>query len=68
MDVVAWISRCNGSPRRTPARVSSWNCGFFGGLTIEEIATVLDVAPITVKRDWALARAWLYRELQAQIG
>ena len=37
---------------------------FFGGLTVNEIAAVLDVAPITVKRDWALAKAWLYRELQ----
>ena len=37
---------------------------FFGGLTVDEIAAVLDVAPITVKRDWALAKAWLYRELQ----
>jgi RNA polymerase sigma-70 factor, ECF subfamily len=36
---------------------------FFGGLTVEETALVLDVAPITVKRDWALARTWLYREL-----
>jgi RNA polymerase sigma factor (TIGR02999 family) len=36
---------------------------FFGGLSVEETATVLGVAPITVKRDWALARAWLYREL-----
>jgi len=40
---------------------------FFGGLTVEEIATVLDLAPITVKRDWALAKAWLYRELQGQV-
>ena len=37
---------------------------FFAGMTVEEIATVLDVAPITVKRDWTLARAWLFRELQ----
>lgn len=39
---------------------------FFAGLTVEETAAALDVAPITVKRDWALARAWLYRELQKQ--
>ncbi len=37
---------------------------FFAGLTVEEIAAALHVAPITVKRDWALARAWLFRELQ----
>jgi RNA polymerase sigma-70 factor, ECF subfamily len=41
---------------------------FFGGLTVEEIASVLDVAPITVKRDWSLARAWLFREMNRQVG
>jgi RNA polymerase sigma-70 factor, ECF subfamily len=39
---------------------------FFAGLTGDEIATVVDVAPITVKRDWALARAWLFRELRGE--
>jgi RNA polymerase sigma factor (TIGR02999 family) len=37
---------------------------FFGGLTVEEAAEVLSIAPITVKRDWALARTWLYLELR----
>ena len=36
---------------------------FFGGMTVEETARALDVAPRTVKRDWRLARAWLYRAL-----
>jgi RNA polymerase sigma-70 factor (ECF subfamily) len=36
---------------------------YFGGLTVDEAAAVLDVAAITVKRDWALARTWLFREL-----
>jgi RNA polymerase sigma factor (TIGR02999 family) len=36
---------------------------FFGGLTIEETATVLGVSPATVKREWALAKGWLYDEL-----
>jgi RNA polymerase sigma factor (TIGR02999 family) len=36
---------------------------FFGGLTVDEAAGVLDVAAITAKREWALARTWLYREL-----
>jgi RNA polymerase sigma factor (TIGR02999 family) len=39
---------------------------FFAGLTVEETAKALDVAPITVKRDWAYARAWLFRELQGE--
>ncbi|MCA1562812.1 MAG: hypothetical protein LC804_21930 [Acidobacteria bacterium] len=34
-------------------------------LTVEETAAALDVAPVTVKRDWVLARAWLFRELRA---
>jgi RNA polymerase sigma-70 factor (ECF subfamily) len=39
---------------------------FFGGLTIEEIAEVLKVSTGTVRRDWSLARAWLYRELSQE--
>ncbi len=36
---------------------------FFGGLSLEETAHVLGVSVATVRRDWSLARAWLYREL-----
>lgn len=36
---------------------------FFGGLTIQETADMLDVSPRTVDLDWVFARAWLYREL-----
>jgi RNA polymerase sigma factor (TIGR02999 family) len=36
---------------------------YFGGLTEEEVAEVLKVSPRTVRHDWTLARAWLYREL-----
>jgi len=36
---------------------------FFGGLSIEETAEVLQVSPATVRRDWSLARAWLHSEL-----
>lgn len=36
---------------------------FFGGLTIEEAAEVMRVSPATIKREWALAKGWLYREL-----
>ena len=38
---------------------------FFGGLDLEETAHVLGVSVGTVRRDWSLARAWLYRELHA---
>ena len=37
---------------------------FFGGLSVEETAEVLNISPQSVMRDWKLARAWLNRELQ----
>ena len=36
---------------------------FFGGMSVEETASVLQVSPATVKRDWSVAKAFLYREL-----
>ena len=39
---------------------------FFGGLSIRESAEVLGVSPTTVKREWTMARAWLYRELHTE--
>jgi RNA polymerase sigma factor (TIGR02999 family) len=39
---------------------------FFGGLSIEETAEVLSISPATVKRDWAVAKAWLYRDLSGR--
>jgi RNA polymerase sigma factor (TIGR02999 family) len=38
---------------------------FFAGLTVEEIAHVVNRSPRTNKREWRLARAWLFRELRA---
>jgi len=38
---------------------------FFGGLSIDETAEVLQVSPGTVMRDWTLAKAWLRREITA---
>jgi RNA polymerase sigma factor (TIGR02999 family) len=39
---------------------------FFGGLTVEETASVLQVSPETVMRDWKFAKTWLLRELQGR--
>jgi RNA polymerase sigma factor (TIGR02999 family) len=41
---------------------------FFGGLSIEETAEVLEISPATVKRDFAAARAWLYRAVTTRGG
>jgi len=47
-----------------PRAVRVVECRFFAGLSVEDTGDVLGVAPRTVKRDWALARAWLHRELE----
>ena len=39
-------------------------CRFYGGMSVEETAGALNVSPATVKREWAIARAWLNREMQ----
>jgi len=44
-----------------PARVVELR--YFGGLSVKETASFLDIAPATVKRHWAFARAWLHRTL-----
>ncbi|HZE58343.1 MAG TPA: ECF-type sigma factor [Chthoniobacterales bacterium] len=36
---------------------------FFGGLTVPEISSAMDISPATVQREWALAKIWLHREL-----
>ena len=41
---------------------------FFGGLTIEEAAEALGIAPVTVQREWATARLWLLRHIHEQNG
>ena len=39
---------------------------FFAGLTVEETAAAMNSSPATVKRDWAAARAWLFRALTGE--
>jgi DNA-directed RNA polymerase specialized sigma24 family protein len=41
---------------------------YFGGLSIEQIASVLGMSERSVKRDWSLARIWLFRELHHGSG
>lgn len=42
-------------------------CRFFAGLSVEETAQAVEMSPRTVKRDWRVARAWLYRELNTPL-
>ena len=56
-DALQALARCD----ERKARVVELR--FFGGLTVEETASVLNVGPDTVMRDWRLAKAWLQREM-----
>lgn len=48
-----------------PRQVRVVELRYFSGLTIDEVAAVLQVSPKTVKRDWTVARAWLHRTLSS---
>ena len=47
-----------------PAQAKIVELRYFGGLTIEETAEVLNISPATVKREWVMARAWLYEKIR----
>jgi RNA polymerase sigma-70 factor (ECF subfamily) len=53
---------------RYPRQARVVECRYFGGLSVEETADALEVSPRTVKYDWAMARAWLFRELSPDAG
>jgi len=62
-DLAALDDAMNALERIDPRKVQVVEMRFFGGLSVEETAEVLKVSPVTVKRDWRAAKAWLYREL-----
>ncbi len=62
-DLVALDDALNALARLDPRKVQVVEMRFFGGLSVEESAEVLEVSPITVMRDWNTAKAWLYREM-----
>jgi RNA polymerase sigma factor (TIGR02999 family) len=68
VDVLSLDAALARLSQRYPRQGQLVELRFFGGLTVEEIASVLDVAPITVKRDWSLAKAWLFRDMNRQAG
>ena len=66
LDLVALDDALTALTRRDERQSKLVELRFFGGLTIEETGEVLGVSPASVKRDWSLAKAWLYRELARQ--
>jgi RNA polymerase sigma factor (TIGR02999 family) len=51
-----------------PRQVQVVELRFFAGLTIEETAEALGISDTTVKREWRLARAWLHRAVERELG
>lgn len=67
-DLVALDDALNALARLDPRKVQIIEMRFFGGLSVEETAEVLKVSPATVRRDWSIAKFWLYRELGGGTG
>jgi RNA polymerase sigma factor (TIGR02999 family) len=64
VDVLALHDALSKLAKLDPRQSEIVEMRFFAGLTVEEIAEVLDIAPATVKRDWATAKMWLKRQMR----
>jgi RNA polymerase sigma factor (TIGR02999 family) len=65
LDLVALDRALEKLTRIDPQQSRIVELRFFAGLSIEDTAEVLNISPATVKREWAMAKAWLYREMGA---
>ena len=61
-----WTTRCEALEKINPRGSKVVELRYFGGMNNKEAAEVLRISETTVERDWRLAKAWLYRELQAR--
>jgi RNA polymerase sigma-70 factor (ECF subfamily) len=66
MDLVALNEALEELARFDPRKSRVVELRVFGGLSVEEVAEAMNVAEITVRRDWKLGLAWLRRELESQ--
>jgi RNA polymerase sigma factor (TIGR02999 family) len=67
-DFVSLDDALNALADRAPRKAQVVELRFFGGLSVDETAEVLQVSSITVMREWKTAKAWLYRELSTRTG
>jgi RNA polymerase sigma factor (TIGR02999 family) len=65
-DVIELDHALEALGRADPRKSRIVELRFFGGLSVEETAEVIQVSPDTVKRDWRLAKLWLLRELEGE--
>jgi RNA polymerase sigma-70 factor (ECF subfamily) len=64
VDIVALDDALEALTQLDPQQGKIVELRYFGGLTIEETAMALGISPATVKRDWNVARAWLFQQIQ----
>jgi RNA polymerase sigma-70 factor, ECF subfamily len=65
VDVLALDAALEKLAALDPQQAKIVELRYFGGLTVEEVAEALEISPATVKRHWAVARAWLHKELSS---
>lgn len=63
IDVIAIDQALHDLEQLDPDQARIVELRFFGGLSVEETAAVMRISSTTVKREWAVAKAWLYRAL-----
>lgn len=63
VDFVRLVDALEALRHVSPEKARVVDLRYFAGLSIEETAEILDIAPATVKRHWTFSRAWLYRAL-----
>ncbi|HYK37810.1 sigma-70 family RNA polymerase sigma factor [Alloacidobacterium sp.] len=63
-EVLALHEALNHLDELNPRQAKVVELRYFGGLSIEEIGNILNISERSVKRDWALARIWLFKEIQ----
>lgn len=69
LDQISLIDEALGRLEKTnPRQARVVELRYFGGLSVEQIGATLGIAPRSVKRDWALARIWLFEELKPRGG
>jgi len=64
VDLLALDDALKGLEKLDPQQSRIVELRFFGGLSVEEVAEVLHVSPRTVKRDWAMSKAWLHQQIR----
>ena len=64
LDLIALDEALEALGRTDPDKLRVVELRFFGGLSVEETAHVMQTSPATVKREWSIAKLWLYEQMR----